>query len=121
MLCLQGTCALAYQVAISFSPVQQLLLLSLYRLCPMCYAGVSALCLEHTIDLLLPTRTQQQRKAPLLHNSRSLMHANHAYLYCALFLQVTLYDDQHMSDHIAVVANLSLSTSIEQAEVCLSV
>ncbi|WIA19912.1 hypothetical protein OEZ85_005805 [Tetradesmus obliquus] len=30
--------------------------------------------------------------------------------------QATIYDDQHMSDHIAVVASLSLSDSIEQAQ-----
>ncbi|WIA40205.1 hypothetical protein OEZ86_013593 [Tetradesmus obliquus] len=30
--------------------------------------------------------------------------------------QATIYDDQHMSDHIAVVASLSLSESIEQAQ-----
>lgn len=35
------------------------------------------------------------------------------------FMQATIYDDQHMSDHIAVVASLSLSDSIEQAQVCV--
>jgi len=34
-----------------------------------------------------------------------------------IILQVTVYDDMHMEDHIAVVANMALSNSPEGAKV----
>lgn len=32
-------------------------------------------------------------------------------------LQVTIYDDMHMGDHVAVVGNLALSNTVNDAKV----
>lgn len=39
------------------------------------------------------------------------------WLVACVLLQVTIYDDMHMGDHVAIVGNLALSTSLDDAKV----
>jgi hypothetical protein len=77
------------------------------------YTQLVACCVASAMS-----NTAAARRTLHMCHVRTRVHmCSHTVTMSATRLQSTVYDDQHMSDHVAVVASLSLSESIEQAQV----